>query len=98
MTNYEVINVLRNDRKRKEQMLKNLVEQRITQTSKEKFSIQEIYYYSMYLNTSMSNLLLNILEVKKEDYMKLAKGHIRQITSEKYNYVKEQCIKKQKTI
>ncbi len=97
MKNDEIIKILRNDKKRKKQMLKETVEKRIQKTSKEKFDIQEIYFYSQYFNISMSNFLLNILEVKLEDYIKFTKGYIRKINSEKYNKVKNNYIKKQKT-
>lgn len=98
MTDKEIMNILRKDKKDKEKMLKKLVEEKVKRDSKEKFSIQDIDYYSKYFNISMNELLLEILEVNRQDYVKFTKGYIKQISSEKFSNSKDKYICKKKNI
>jgi hypothetical protein len=97
MTNQEIMKILRDDEKTQNQMLKEIVEKRVMETSKEKFDMQDVYFYSKYFNVSMSNLLLGVLKVSQDDYKKFVKGYLRQINSEKFNKLKNKYINRQKT-
>ena len=98
MTDKEIMVLLRRENKENERILKELIERRIKDTSREKFSMQEIYYFSNYFKMPMSKLLLQILDVNTNDYKKFLKGHIKLISSEKYRMQKEKMLRKARNI
>ena len=98
MTDKEIVAELRKEKKDNERILKELVEKRVKNTSKEKFSLQEIYDYSNYFGIPMSTLLLQILSVEEKEYKKLSKGYKKHIHSEKFCNKKQKLIKKVKNI
>lgn len=98
MTDKELLVILRNENKKKVQMQKDLVKERVKLTSKEKFDIKEIYYFSQYFGISMQNFLLDVLAIDKQEYKKFVKGHLLQVYSEIYTQMKEDYINRKKKI
>lgn len=98
MTEKEILVELRKGRKENKRLLNKLVEEKVRLTNKEKFSLQEIQYYSQFLNISMNKLLQEVLFIGEEDYRKIINGQLKNINSEKFNQFKARYIKKKKNI
>lgn len=92
----QILNELRNDEKSHKKILKQLVIERIKETSENKFKLNEIKYWSEYFNVSMTTLIFEILQINRESYKKLLRGQIIRIESNVYIKVKNKVIENKK--
>lgn len=98
ITDYEIRNILRNEEKLNQKILNQVVERKIVETAKERFTIQELYAYSIDFKISMTQLMLNVLRVEIEDYFKFLRGEIKQVSSKQFHTEKEKRINQKRTM
>lgn len=98
MEGQKIVEILQKSQIEHNRIIKKLFEKRIQKTPRNKFDLQEIYYYSNYFNVTMNELLLEILVVDPLDYQKFIHEKIKYIQSKKYQDMKNKYLKNRRTI
>lgn len=75
---------LKNYEEQCNKILRQLVIERIKNTSSNKFKMEEIEYWSQYFEILILIFMFQVLQIKREDYIKLLKKQKRQLESEVY--------------
>ena len=92
MKDNDIWEILQKNNKRNKRIIEDLMKRRVKETPKNKFNLQEIYFYSQYYHISMNELLLNVLIVDYNDYIKFIHKKIKYIKSEEYNRKKQKYL------
>ncbi len=91
-----VLMKLKNYEKQWKRILEQLVIERVKDNPSDKLVLEEINYWSGFFEISTTDLIFQVLQVKRENYNKVLRRQNKKLESEKYTEAKNKLLKKKK--